>query len=51
MTTEFLDKYRPKLKTTGELLEIINTFPLKKTAIVCHGVFDVCHMAHVRHLA
>lgn len=51
MTTEFFDKYRPKLKTTGELLEIIGTFPRKKTAIVCHGVFDVVHPGHVRHLA
>lgn len=51
MTTEFIAKYPPKLKTTGELLEIIGTFPRKKTAVVCHGVFDVLHMEHVRHLA
>lgn len=51
MTTEFFDKYRPKLKTTGELLEIIGTFLRKMTAVVRHGVFDVFHMEHVRHLA
>ena len=51
MTTEFFGKYRPKLKTLGELQEIIGAFPRKKTAIVCHGVFDVVHPGHVRHLA
>ena len=51
MTTEFFEKYRHKIKTTGELLELIGTFPRKRTAILCHGVFDVVHPGHVRHLA
>lgn len=51
MTTEFFEKYRYKVKTTGELISIIGTFPRKKTVIVCHGVFDVVHPGHVRHLA
>ena len=51
MTTEFFEKYRHKIKTTGELLDIIGTFPRKRTAILCHGVFDVVHPGHVRHLA
>lgn len=38
MTTEFFEKYRHKIKTTGELLEIIGPFPRKKTVIVCHGL-------------
>ena len=41
MTTEFFEKYRHKIKATGELLEIIGTFPRKRTAILCHGVFDL----------
>ena len=43
MTTEFFEKYRYKIKATGELLEIIGTFPRISTAILCHGVFDVVH--------
>jgi len=26
-------------------------FRAKKTVIICHGVFDVLHPGHVRHLA
>ncbi len=42
MTTEFFEKYRHKIKTTGELLEIIGSFPRKKTAIVYHGLGGLC---------
>ena len=51
MTSEFFEKYCYKVKATGELLEIIGSFPRKRTAILCHGVFDVVHPGHVRHLA
>ena len=51
MTTEFFEKYRHKIKTTSELLGIVGPFPRKKTVIICHGVFDVVHPGHVRHLA
>lgn len=51
MTAEFFEKYRHKVKTPDELLAIIGTFPRKKRAIMCHGVFDVVHPGHVRHLA
>ena len=51
MTTEFFEKYRHKIKTTPELLGIVGPFPRKKTVIICHGVFDVLHPGHVRHLA
>ena len=51
MTTEFFEKYRHKIKTTPELLGIVGPFPHKKTVIICHGVFDVVHPGHVRHLA
>ncbi len=43
MTTEFFEKYRHKIKASGELLDIIGTFPRKRTAILCHGVFDLVH--------
>ena len=43
MTTECFEKYRHEIKATSELLEIIGTFLRKRTAILCHGVFDLVH--------
>ena len=51
MTTEFFQKYRYKIKTIPELLELLGVFPRHRKVIVCHGVFDVVHPGHVRHLA
>lgn len=51
MTIEFFDKYRHKIKTIPELLELLGVFPRPEKVIVCHGVFDVVHPGHVRHLA
>ena len=51
MTTEFFQKYQHKIKTIPELLELLGVFPRHKKVIVCHGVFDVVHPGHVRHLA
>lgn len=51
MKTDFFEKYRPKLKTVSELIEIVGPFPREKKVILCHGVFDVVHPGHVRHLA
>lgn len=52
MTTDsFFEKYTFKLKTINELREIIKPRPRKKNVIMCHGVFDVVHPGHVRHLA
>ena len=50
MTVEFFEKYRYKLKTSTELLDLVGSFPRQKKAILCHGVFDVVHPGHVRHL-
>ena len=50
MSTEFFEKYKYKIKSQPELLEIIGSFPREKKVIVCHGVFDVVHPGHVRHL-
>ena len=50
MKTDFLEKYRYKIKTAKELREIIGPFPRKKKVIMCHGVFDVVHPGHLRHL-
>ncbi len=51
MTTEFFEKYKHKIKTADELLAIIGPFPRAGKTIMCHGVFDVVHPGHVRHLA
>ena len=51
MTVEFFEKYRYKLKSSSELLDLVGPFPRQKKAILCHGVFDVVHPGHVRHLA
>ena len=46
---ELLDRYRHKIKTAEELRDIIGPRPRKKV-IMCHGVFDIVHPGHVRHL-
>jgi rfaE bifunctional protein kinase chain/domain len=51
MTVDFFEKYRYKLKTPSELIELIGEFPRQKKVILCHGVFDVVHPGHLRHLA
>lgn len=50
MKTDFFEKYRPKIKTVSELKKIIGPFTREKKVILCHGVFDVVHPGHVRHL-
>ena len=51
MSIEFFEKYRYKLKTISELIHLIGQFPRQKKVILCHGVFDVVHPGHMRHLA
>ena len=51
MTVEFFEKYRYKVKTLSELIDLTGKFPRKEKVILCHGVFDVVHPGHVRHLA
>jgi rfaE bifunctional protein kinase chain/domain len=50
MLVQLLDRYRHKLKSAEELREIIGPRPRAKSVIMCHGVFDVVHPGHVRHL-
>ncbi|PPR47625.1 MAG: D-beta-D-heptose 1-phosphate adenylyltransferase [Alphaproteobacteria bacterium MarineAlpha5_Bin8] len=51
MNSDFFDKYKHKIKNINELLKIIGSRPRKNKTILCHGVFDVVHPGHVRHLA
>jgi cytidyltransferase-like protein len=50
MLVELLDRYRHKLKSAEELRALIGPRPRTKRVIMCHGVFDVVHPGHIRHL-
>lgn len=43
--------YRHKIKTLDELARAIGPRPRSKTVIMCHGMFDIVHPGHLRHLA
>ena len=43
--------YRQKIKTIEELGRAIGPRPRQKTVIMCHGMFDIVHPGHLRHLA
>jgi rfaE bifunctional protein kinase chain/domain len=42
--------YRRKVKSVEELCRIIGARPRDKSVILCHGVFDLVHPGHIRHL-
>lgn len=46
----FLSRYQHKVKTIDEILDIVGTYPREKTIVMCHGVFDVVHPGHMRHM-
>src|SRR5258707_697747 len=50
MLVELLDSYRHKVKSAEELRALIGPRPRAKRVIMCHGVFDVVHPGHIRHL-
>ena len=50
MTPEHLFQYRHKVKTPKEVRAIIGSVPRKRKAIMCHGVFDIVHPGHMRHM-
>src|SRR4051812_47668835 len=50
MLVPLIDRYHHKLKSPEELREIIGARPRTQRVIMCHGVFDVVHPGHVRHL-
>jgi rfaE bifunctional protein kinase chain/domain/rfaE bifunctional protein nucleotidyltransferase chain/domain len=50
MLVSLLDRYRHKIKTPEELCEIVGARPRAKKVIMCHGVFDIVHPGHIRHL-
>ena len=46
---DYFNKYKYKIRTINELKKILKK--KKKKTVLCHGVFDVVHPGHVRHLA
>lgn len=42
--------FRQKIKTAQQVAEIIGRRPREKTVVMCHGVFDIVHPGHLRHL-
>ena len=50
MLSSLAEKYQHKITTPEELKQIIGARPRKKKVIMCHGVFDVVHPGHLRHL-
>src|SRR5919204_366533 len=42
--------FRQKIKTREELAKAIGKPPRSKSVIMCHGVFDIVHPGHLRHL-
>jgi rfaE bifunctional protein kinase chain/domain/rfaE bifunctional protein nucleotidyltransferase chain/domain len=50
MLVSLTDRYRHKIKSAEELREVVGPHPRKHSVIMCHGVFDVVHPGHVRHL-
>ncbi len=49
MNLDFFEKYKYKIKSKNELKKILKKNKSKRT-IMCHGVFDIVHPGHVRHL-
>lgn len=50
MSESLTARFGHKIKTREELLEAIGPFPREQKVIMCHGVFDVVHPGHIRHL-
>ncbi len=50
MSISLTERYRHKIKTPEELRELLGPPPRARRVIMCHGVFDVVHPGHVRHM-
>ena len=42
--------FKHKIKSAAEIAAIIGAPPRRRKVIMCHGVFDVVHPGHLRHL-
>jgi rfaE bifunctional protein kinase chain/domain len=48
--TPYSDQYRHKVKTAEELCRLLGPRPRQRSVVMCHGVFDLVHPGHIRHL-
>jgi rfaE bifunctional protein kinase chain/domain len=46
----FRGHYKHKVKTSAEIANLVGAPPRKRKVIMCHGVFDIVHPGHLRHL-
>ena len=46
-----MKNFKDKIITVSNLLKKIGKFPRKKKVAMCHGVFDLVHPGHLRHLS
>ena len=47
---ELKERYGKKVKSSAEIADIVGPRQRKKTVIMCHGVFDIVHPGHLRHM-
>ena len=50
MMASLTAQFGHKIKTVEELTELVGPRPRERKVIMCHGVFDVVHPGHMRHL-
>jgi len=50
MMDSLFTQFGHKIKTAQGVRDVIGALPRSKKAIMCHGVFDVVHPGHMRHL-
>ncbi len=50
MLSTLAQSFNHKIKTAQELATLLGDLPREKKVIMCHGVFDVVHPGHLRHL-
>lgn len=50
MKIDFGRSYKHKIKHLRDLLTSLDQSPRKSRVVMCHGVFDVVHPGHIRHL-
>lgn len=42
--------FKSKIKTIEEICELVGSRPRQHKVVMCHGVFDIVHPGHMRHL-
>ena len=45
-----LNQYQHKIKTVEELRVMLGPRPRQRRVVMCHGMFDIVHPGHIRHL-